>query len=150
MSAGIGLTDALDALEALAEGLDWPAADLTPNVYRWWEPNMRMPAVWCWLRPSGTDRPDTCTVRDSLQIVVSIGVLPGADTGEDAQSLEAYADAYVPALDAALNTSGFGGLHLARRTGLGPMASEKLGDTTVLAMEIPLELVTTHTLSPAT
>lgn len=145
----IGLTEALDSLEALANAVQTPPAILELNVYRWWEPNMRMPAVWHWLTPSGTRYPDTCKVADDVRLTVSIGVRPTASTGEDAQRLEQYADAYVPALDTALNDPRtFGGPQLkrARRVGLGPMVSEKLGDSTVLAIEIPLELTLEHTL----
>lgn len=145
--SGIGLTAALDALEELANGIEWPAENLEPNVYRWWEPNMRLPALWHWLTPSSTSSPDTCTVQDAVRVTVSIGVRPSANTGEDAERLEEYADAYVPAIDSALAAARtFGGPQLRRasRTGLGPMVSEKLGDATILAIEIPLELVLEH------
>lgn len=145
----MNLTALMDALEAFIgeDGpVEWP--EPAPHAYRWWEPSMRLPAVYHWMVPGSTREPDVCTVEDTLRITVSIAARPGASSGEDATNLEAYADAYVAAIDATLKTRG--GLPIAsgRRLGLG-LATDRLGDTTVLVLEIPLELTLESNVNPA-
>lgn len=145
----MNLTGTMDALEALGNAVEWPG-DLPPNVYRWWEPSMRLPALYHWMTPGSTERPDDCTVRDTLRITVSIAPLPSSTSGEDATTLEELGDAYVAAVDAALATrDALGpvrtGSGVSKRLGLG-LATDKLGDTNVLVLEIPLELALDSTI----
>lgn len=131
------LTRLLDALELLAHELEAP---LGLNVYRWWEPGMRLPALWHWLEPSSAERQPTCAIRDTLRITTSLAALPAAHTGEDMLGVEELADAYVALIDPTLETvRNFGGTHSARRLGLR-LAEARLGETTAIALEVPLEL----------
>lgn len=113
----------------------------TLHVYRWWRPDMRLPAVWNWLTPGDVERPDNCRVRDVVRVTVSLGVHPHAIAGEgDMLELEAYADLAVPILDAELYGAARPlGQRIARRRGFQTVA-DKLGDAPILALEIPLEV----------
>lgn len=124
----------------------------TLNVYRWWRPDMALPAVWNWLTPGDvrTDGVPVCRTVDTLRITASIGVDPTAVAGEgDLLELEAYVDLALVVLDRELYSRRPLGQRLARRRGFQTVA-DRLGDASILTLELPMEIELHHDLTPAT
>lgn len=111
----------------------------TLNVYRWWRPDMRLPAVWHWLTPASTERRTDCDVRDVMRVTVSVGIDPRVTVAEDMLELEAYADLAVDVYNAALYQPRPFGQTNALRQGFQTV-SDELGGAPVLALELPLEV----------
>jgi len=118
----------------------------TLHVYRWWRPDMALPAIWNWLTPGDVERPDNCRVRDLLRITVTIGVDPTAIAGEgDMLELEVYADLALPVFDAAIYGPDPLGQRQSRRRGFQTV-TDRLGDAPILCLELPLEVNLDRTL----
>jgi hypothetical protein len=118
------------------------------HVYRWWRPDMALPALWNWLTPGDIERPDSCRVRDLLRVTVTIGVDPTAIAGEgDMLELEAYAELALEVLDPVVYGRAPFGQREARRRGFQTVA-DRLGDTPILALEIPLEVYLDRSIVP--
>lgn len=127
------------------------ARGATLNAYRWWRPDMSLPALWNWISPdTDTARPDNCNVEDTLRIAVTIGVDPQAVAGEgDLLELEEYGDLALPIIDGAVYGSRPLGQRMARRRGFRTV-SDVLGDTVFLALEFPLEVELRRSTRPQT
>jgi hypothetical protein len=118
------------------------------HVYRWWRPDMALPALWNWLTPGDVERPDDCRVRDLMRVTVSIGVDPTAVPGEgDMLELEAYAELALAAIDPVIYSRNPLGQREARRRGFQTVA-DRLGDASILALEIPLEVYLDRPITP--
>lgn len=114
------------------------------RVYRDRPPRLETPAVFPVLLPSRTDRPDLCTVRDTLQIGVTL-VVAEADTAERGDAFRPLFDSLLDALDTELaRQAPFGGQG-SRRT-----AIQAVGDfqEAVLAWQAVLELRVDATYNP--
>src|ERR1700755_3596626 len=88
------LTFVMDRLEELA-GAIHPSL----TVYRWWRPDVPLPAVYHWLTPGDVETPELplCRMRIRERITVTIAVDPMAVAGEgDMLELEAYHDLALP------------------------------------------------------
>jgi hypothetical protein len=144
--AGVGsLKATIDALSALLAGVH-PSL----NVYRWWRPDMALPAVWLWMTPGDvrTDGVPVCRTVDVLRITVSVGVDPTAVAGEgDMLEIEAYVDLVLQVLDPELYGRHPLGQRLARRRGFQTVA-DRLGDASILALELPIEVELHHDVQP--
>lgn len=91
------LVDAWGSLVAvLAAGMGTSA-----RVYRDRPPRLETPAVFPVLLPSRTERPDICTVRDTLQVGVTL-VVAEADTAERGDTFRPLFDQLLDTLDAEL------------------------------------------------
>lgn len=135
----------MDELVAL-EGTFHP----TLNVYRWWRPDMALPAVWNWLTPGDVEPVGVpaCKVRDLMRITVSIGVDPTAVMGEgDMLELEAYADLATPLLNAAIYERNPLGVREAHRRG-GQTVADELAGVPILALELPIEVYLDRVVQP--
>lgn len=138
------LQDAMSRLWAL-EATVHPSL----NVYRWWRPDMALPALYNWLTPGAvrSDGVPTCKTVDTLRVTVIIAVDPTAVQGEgDMLDLSAYFDLIVPTLDGELYSRYPLGQRLARRLGAQTVADE-LGDAAVLTLELPIEVELHHDLT---
>lgn len=136
------LMDELEALEATFH----PSL----NVYRWWRPDMALPAVWNWLTPGPVEAVGVpaCKVRDLMRITVSIGVDPTAVAGEgDMLEIEAYADLAIPLLNTAVYERNPLGQREARRAG-GQTVADTLGGVPILALELPIEVYLDRVVQP--
>lgn len=145
--AGRGsLKATMDALVGVAV-----AYHSTLTVYRWWRPDMQLPAVWHWLTPGDVEAAGvpTCKVIDTLRVTQTIAVDPTAIAGEgDMLELEAYADLALPLLDAAIYAPEPLGQRNARRRGFQTVADE-LGGASILCLELPLEVELHRPVNPA-
>lgn len=123
------------------------------NVYRWWRPDITLPALYNWLTPGTTETPPTsaCRVRDVARIAVSIAIDPTIVAGEgDMLELEAYLDAAVAVLDPVLFGRNPLGVREAYRRGFQMVdGTELFGGVPVLILEIPLEVYLEHNIDPA-
>lgn len=131
--------DALVAVEDLAVGSGAETPIL--NVRRWWEPQIPLPAVWHWLSPGDTERPDLCTVWDLLRVDVMVGVDPAVNAGRDMVELEDAAEQVREAVDAALYARAplGGAVEWARRVGMRTQI-QQFGQLGVLCIVLPVEL----------
>jgi hypothetical protein len=114
----------------------------TLHVYRWWRPDMALPAVWNWMTPGEVRRRTNCPPDDVIRLTMSLGVDPTAIAGEgDMLELEAYFDLAVPVLNQALyERRPFNGVAKnAARLG-SQTVTDRLGDAVVLCLEVPLEI----------
>lgn len=117
------------------------------NVYRWWQPNIVLPAVWHWLSPGDTRTPDTCSVQDLVRIDVTIGVDPRVHAGHDMVALERAMETVRVALDAELYSRRPLGLQHARRLGMRTQI-EDIAGLGVLSIVLPIEARLEHTHQP--
>lgn len=141
MSGSLGdvgsLQSALERLWAL-EATIHP----TLNVYRWWRADMALPALWNWLTPGDvrTDGVPVCRTVDTLRLTITLAVDPTAVAGEgDMEELAVYFDLARPILDAELYSRYPLGQRLARRRGAQTVA-DRLGDASILCLELPIEV----------
>lgn len=118
----------------------------TLNVYRWWQPDMALPALWNWMTPGDVEGPrgvsggEPCDVRGWSRIVVTIAVDPTAVMGGgDMLEVEAYFDFALPKLAAVTYGRNPFGQRLARMAGWQTVA-DRLGEVSTLNLEIPLEI----------
>lgn len=114
----------------------------TLNVYRWWRPDMQLPALYNWLTPGDVraDGVPVCKTVDTLRLTVIIAVDPTAVPGEgDLLELSAYYDLIRPLLDAELYSRHPLGQRLARRRGAQTVADD-LGGAAILTLELPIEV----------
>lgn len=139
--AGRGsLKHVMDELELLAQAIH-PSL----NVYRYWRPDMALPAVWHWLTPGDVEPPAVsgegiCRLRVLERITVSIAVDPTAVAGMgDALELEVYHDLALPLYAQAIYARNPLGQREARIRG-AQTVSDRLGDASVLTLELPLEV----------
>lgn len=154
MSGSLGavgsLQDTLDRLWALeATILPAPAAGAL-NVYKWWRPDMLLPALWNWMTPGDvrTDGVPACRTVDVLRLTISIGVDPTAVVGEgEMLELAAYYDLARPILDSELYSRYPLGQRLARRRG-AQTAVDALGGTPIITLEIPIEVELHNAVTP--
>lgn len=119
----------------------------TLNVYRWWRPDMELPAVWHWLTPASTERRTDCDVRDVARVTVSIGVDPLVTVAEDMLEVEEYLDLARDVYDPVLYASRPFGQSNARRNGFQTVADE-LGKASILVLEIPVEVWLDRSVTP--
>lgn len=134
------LVDAWGSLVAvLAAGMGTSA-----RVYRDRPPRLETPAVFPVLLPSRTERPDICTVRDTLQVGVTL-VVAEADTAERGDTFRPLFDQLLDTLDAELARQAPFGAQGSRRT-----AVQSAGDfqEAVLAWQAVLELRVDGTFNP--
>jgi len=107
---------------------------------------MQLPAVWLWMTPGDvrTDGVPVCRTVDVLRITVSVGVDPTAVPGEgDLLEIEEYVDLILPVLDAELYGRHPLGQRHAQRRGFQTVA-DRLGDASILALELPIEVELHH------
>lgn len=137
--------DALVALEETAVGSAAPTPIL--NVYRWWQPNMSLPAVWHWLSPGRTEHESLCTIEDLLNIDVVVGVDPRRHAGKDMVALEEALEAIREPLDSSLySRSPLGGVtggQRAKRNGMRTQI-ETVSQLGVLCLVLPIEVRIAH------
>jgi hypothetical protein len=139
------LRELMDGLEAAY--LDVQAAAPELHVYRWWRPDVALPALYTWIAPGSTERPDTCTVRDLLRVTPSIAVDPTDTIANDAYTLEALIDAARDALDPHVYAARPFGQQRAKRLGIS-VASDRFGDAPVLVAELPIEVTLDRRVNP--
>lgn len=114
----------------------------TLNVYRWWRPDMALPALFHWMTPGDVERPDVpvCRLRVLERITVSIAINPSAVAGEgDMLDLEVYHDLAMPIYGAELYGRNPLGQREARMRGPLTIADDLAG-ASILTLEIPLEV----------
>lgn len=115
----------------------------TLHIYRWWRPDMELPALWNWLTPGDVKAEGlvpSCRTVDVLRITVSIGVNPTAVPGEgDMADLAVYFDLARPILDAELYSRHPLGQRLARRRGAQTVV-DQVGAAQIIALELPIEV----------
>lgn len=131
------LTSAMRAIEAAMTRVH-----PTLHVYRYWRPDMTLPALWKWLTPSDAELvgAPVCKTIDTLNITLTIGVQPQAVAGEgDALELEVYGDLLIDAINAELASRYPFGQREAKRRGVQTV-SDRLGDASILCLELPLEV----------
>jgi hypothetical protein len=119
------------------------------HVYKWWRPDMQLPALFNWLTPGDVrgEGVPACKTVDTLRITVIIAVDPTAVMGEgDMLELAAYFDFTVGVLDRELYSRHPLGQRMARRRGAQTVADE-LGDVAVLTLEFPIEVELHHDLT---
>lgn len=123
----------------------------TLNVYRWWRPDMTLPAVYNWLTPATTEPPDrpACRVVDLARITVCIAVDPTAVAGEgDMLEVEEYLLLATAAIDPLVYADEpFGQRIRARRQGFQTV-NDELGGVPILVLELPLEVYVESDLDP--
>lgn len=138
------LQDAMTRLWALEQDLH-----PTLNVYKWWRPDMQLPALYNWLTPGEvrSDGVPVCKTVDTLRITIIVAVDPTAVPGEgDMLELAAYFDVVVKAIDVELYSRHPLGQRLARRRGAQTVADE-LGGAPILTLEFPVEVELHHDLA---
>lgn len=119
------------------------------HVYPWWRPDVTLPAVYNWLTPAGTERVDSCTIRDVLRLTVTVAVEPTAVMGGgDMLSLAAYIDLTRGALNGLLNQREPLGQSEVRRQGFRTV-SDDWGGGVVLLGEFPIEVDLDLSVPPA-
>lgn len=131
------LKSTMDALEQLATTIHESL-----NVYRWWRPDMALPALWHWMTPGDVEAvgAPACRVDDLLRITVTIGVDPQAVAGAgEMLELEEYVDLARDVYNAALYARNPLGQREAKRRGMQTV-SDRLGDASILCLELPLEV----------
>lgn len=114
------------------------------RVYGDRPPRLETPAVFPVLLTSRTDHPDQCTVRDALQIGVTL-VVAEADTAERGDTFRPLFDALLDTLDTELARQVPFGAQGSRRTAIGPAADFQ---EAVLAWQAVLELRVDATYNP--
>lgn len=129
------LTTVIDELYAIAEQLQAAVPEL--HIYRWWRPDMALPAVYHWITPSSREDPDQCVERDVLRITTSIAVDPYSTVAEDMQAIERYVDVALDLYTAAFKQPRPLQQTRADRTGMQTVA-DTLGDASILVLELPL------------
>lgn len=132
------------SFKSVMDELEQLAATVHPSlhVYRWWRPDMALPAIWHWMTPGEVTAQGApaCRVDDLLRITVSIGVDPTAVAGAgDMLEVEEYADLARDAYNAALYARNPLDQRNARRRGMQTVA-DTLGDASILILELPLEV----------
>lgn len=135
------------SLEATMERLVELEATIHPTleVYKWWQGDMKLPAVWNWLTPGDVEKPPvaapgaTCRVRNLARISVVIGVDPTAVVAGDMLEVAAYFDLAFPILAGELYGRAPLGNREARMRG-AQAVSDQLGDASILTLELPLEV----------
>lgn len=127
----------MDELVALAATIHPASLD----VYRWWRPDMKLPAVWHWMTPGDVEAVGVpaCRVDDLVRVTVTIGVNPRTHVAGDMLEIEAYADLARDVYNAALYARNPLGQRMAKRRGMQTVA-DKLGDASILCLELPLEV----------
>jgi hypothetical protein len=136
--------DRVGSLRATIDRLEELERSIHPtlNTYRWWRPDMALPAVWNWLTPSDlrTDGVPVCRTVDTLRVNVIVGVDPTAVPGEgDLLELEEYVDLAVPILGRELYSRFPFGQRMGRRRGAQTVA-DVLGGAPILTVEMPIEV----------
>ena len=132
----------MDCLEQLSRTVDERL-----HVYRWWEPDMALPALHWWLVPGETEYLDACTVHDHFHPTATIAVKPGRSAGADMKAAETFSDSLRAAFDPVLIAPRPWGIHSAARTGIN-VTTDKLGAGQVLGIEHSFECVLERSVSP--
>lgn len=133
------ISAAIDELVAI-ESTIHPAS---LHGYRWWRPDMTLPAIYNWLTPADTEADDVpvCRVVDWLRVTCSIAVHPQAIAGEgDLLEIEEYLDLALDVLDPVIYGDAPLGQRLARRRGFRTVLGPELGGIEPLTLELPLEI----------
>lgn len=120
----------------------------TLHVYRWWRPDMQLPALWNWMTPGEVkaEGAPACKTVDTLRITISIAVDPTAVPGEgDMADLTVFYDLARPILDAELYSRHPLGQRMARRRGAQTVV-DAIGAAQVIALEVPIEIDLHNTL----
>jgi hypothetical protein len=149
---------AAQAREVYAANNDVPVDTIGEvlNVYRWWRPDMLLPAVWLWMTPGDVEGPagageaGLCRVRGWARVTMSIGVDPTATPGAgEMLELEEYADLALPLVYAAVYSRNPLGQREARARGFQTVADE-LGGASILTLELPVEVALDVNAVPST
>ena len=138
------MADAMERLWIVETAIGEAAAQMGGrlHVYKWWRPDMQLPALWNWMTPGDVDATGVpaCKTIDTLRITISIGIDPTAVPGEgDMLELSVYYDLARPILDAELYSRRPLGQRNARRKGAQTVA-DAIGTAQVLALELPIEI----------
>ena len=115
------LSTLMDNLVALEQQVKAEPGCNKIRVYRW-QPNVpELPALWNALGPSPLEQKDSSTWRDTIQILVRLGIAL-TDTDEQMAKLERYTDAVRDVIDTHLAQPGANlGVRLVKRTGMRPL-----------------------------